>query len=104
MKIAIIKGEVQTMYELPDSFNLMFGDPDGMDENRFDAVGRITNTGTLNLTLQKIRDDYDGMNNLSVVLYSGETPVYTQSFNRLVYTFSSSADEPSFVESLFFAS
>lgn len=104
MKIMIKSNESQSTYDLPDSFDLMFGDSEGLSETRFEAIGRINNLGNIDNTLQRIRDDYDGARSLSFSLCVNETPVYTQKFNRLVYTFSSASDEFGFVESLYFAS
>lgn len=103
MKI-VISGETKTQaYELPDSYDLVFGDAEVMTENRFDTVGRINNVGS-DFSLKSIRDDFDGLTKLKVTLYAEEVPVYTQSFGHFVYTISSASREAGFVESLFFAS
>lgn len=104
MKISISHATVTHTYKLPDSYNLMFGDAEGMSESRFYTVGRITNVGAADPTLQTIRSDFDGLNQLSATLYSNDVPVYSQNFDRLVYTFSSAGGEIDFTESLHFAS
>ena len=104
MKIAISNETKTQSYELPDSFDLMFGDAEGVTESRFDTVGRINNAGMACDVLKTIRDDFDGLTMLNVTLYAEEVPVYTQAFGHLVYTFSRASCDAGFVESLFFAS
>lgn len=106
MKIGITceTNKENKIYDIPDSWNIEFGDRDVLAETRFQSVGQITSEDPTDSTLKNISLNFKDLNSLVVTIYNNDgVTIYTQTCSRLIYVIRRINSEHNFIESLYFA-
>lgn len=105
MKIGISCDTNNQTYDIPDFWNIEFGDKEALAETRFSSIGQITNINPADPTLKNISLNFKDLNSLVITIYNDDgVAIYTQICNRLIYTIRRVNTENNFIESLYFVS
>lgn len=105
MKISVSCDVKNQTYDIPNSWNIEFGDKDALAESRFSSIGQITSINPADPTLKNMSLNFKDLNSLVITIYNDEgVAIYTQTCSRLIYAIRRINSEHNFIESLYFAS
>jgi hypothetical protein len=105
MKIGISCDTNNQTYDIPDFWNIEFGDKEALAETRFSSIGQITNANPADPTLKNMSLNFKDLNSLVITIYNDDgVAIYTQICNRLIYAIRRVNTENNFIESLYFVS
>ena len=68
MKIGISCDTNNQIYDIPDFWNIEFGDKEALAETRFSSIGQITNTNPADPTLKNISLNFKDLNSLITII------------------------------------
>ena len=72
MKIGISCDTNNQTYDIPDFWNIEFGDKEALAETRFSSIGQITNTNPADPTLKNISLNFKDLNSLVITIYNDD--------------------------------
>ena len=91
-------------YDIPDSWDITFGDSEALQETRFSSLGYIINLNVDNTTLKSISNDFLDAKELKINFYNNSsTLLYQVISHKLIYCIRKTPSMNNFMETLYFA-